>query len=72
MNNTYSIGVEHYSELGQIRHIGPLNQQSQQTFAVVDFKRKGKDFNFGIGRGWNDFSERWVIKGIVSFPFGNK
>jgi hypothetical protein len=69
---TYSIGIEHYSELGQLRHIGPLNQQSQQTFAVVDFKRKGKDFNLGIGRGWNDFSERWVIKGIVSFPFGEK
>lgn len=66
----YSIGIEHYGDLGQFRHIGPLIQQSQQTFAVVDFKAKGKAFNIGIGRGWNDFSERWVIKTIVSFPFG--
>jgi len=66
---TYSVGIEHYGELGQLRHIGPLNQQSQQTFAVVDFKAKGMDFNVGIGRGWNDFSERWVLKTVVSFPF---
>jgi hypothetical protein len=68
---SYSVGIEQYSELGQLRHFGPLNQLSQQPFAVVDFKSKGYDFNVGLGRGWNDFSERWVLKAIVSFPFGN-
>ena len=53
---SYSIGIEQYSELGQLRQIGPLNQQSQQTFAVVDFKHGDKDFNIGVGRGWNDYS----------------
>lgn len=66
----YSIGIEHYGELGQIRHIGPLNQKSQQTFAVVDLRVKDYDINIGIGRGWNDFSERWVLKTVVSFPLG--
>ena len=66
----YSVGVEHYGDLGQLRHIGALNRQSQQTFAVVDFNAKDMDFNIGLGRGWNDFSERWVLKTVVSFPFG--
>jgi len=61
-----SIGIEQYSDLGTTRKIGSLNQQSQQTFAVVDFKRKGWDFNIGVGRGWNDFSEKWVVKTIIA------
>src|SRR5712692_9188399 len=71
LDSGYSIGIEQYSDLGTTRKIGPLNQQSQQTFAVVDFKRKGWDFNIGIGRGWNDFSERWVVKTVIAFPFGD-
>jgi len=70
VDQRYSIGIEHYGDLGPLRHVGPLNRQSQQTFAVVDFKAKEMDFNIGIGRGWNDFSERWVVKTFVSFPLG--
>ena len=70
-DNGYSIGMEHYGDLGQFHHIGPLNRQSQQTFAVVDFKAKEMGVNLGVGRGWNDYSERWVFKAVVSFPFGN-
>lgn len=70
VDQKYSVGVEHYGGLGQLRDIGPLNKQSQQTFAVIDFKARDTDFNVGIGHGWNDYSERWVLKAIVSFPFG--
>lgn len=71
LDSGYSIGIEQYSDLGTTRKIGPLNQQSQQTFAVVDFKRKDWDFNIGVGRGWNDFSEKWVVKTIIGFSFGD-
>jgi len=67
----YSVGIEQYSDLGNTHKIGPLNQQSQQTFAVVDIKRKDWDVNIGVGRGWNDFSERWVVKAIIGFPLGH-
>ena len=67
----YNIGLEHYGNLGQLHHIGPLNRQSQQTFAVVDFKAQEMAVNVGVGRGWNDYSDRWVIKAVVSFAFGN-
>jgi hypothetical protein len=63
-----SIGIEQYDDVGTTRKIGNLNQQSQQTFGVMDFKRKGWDFNLGLGHGWNDFSERWVVKAIIGFP----
>ena len=36
----YAVGIEQYSDLGNTHKIGPLNQQSQQTFATVDFKRR--------------------------------
>lgn len=62
------LGIEHYGDLGRLRHAGRLNQQSQQTFAVVDFKRKGIDVNVGIGRGWTLHSDRWTAKAIVSLP----
>jgi len=71
MAQGYSLGLEHYGDLGQSHNFGTLNQQSQQTFAVVDFKARGMEFNIGIGRGWNDESERWVLKSVLSFPFGN-
>ena len=69
---SYSLGLEYYGDLGQLRHIGPLSQQSQQLFAVVDFKHKGWTFNVGAGRGLNAFSEPWVIKAIFGFPFGEQ
>ena len=68
LDSNYAIGIEQYSDLGTIRRIGPLSQQSQQTFAVADFKRRAWDFNVGIGRGWNDVSEKWVVKAIIGFP----
>lgn len=67
----FSVGVEQYSELGTLGHLGPLGQLSQQTFAVADFHRNGWDFNVGLGRGWNDASEKWTIKAIVGFPIGD-
>jgi hypothetical protein len=66
-----SIGIEQYNDLGTTREIGRLSQRSQQTFCVLDFQRKDWNFNVGLGRGWNDYSDRWVVKAIVEFPFGN-
>ena len=66
----YSLGVEHYGDLGQLHQVGPLNKQSQQTFAVIDFKAKEASINLGVGRGWTDVAERWVAKAVLSFSFG--
>jgi hypothetical protein len=68
---SYSIGLEYYGDLGELRHIGPLSQESQMLFAVVDFKHKGWTFNVGVGRGLNEFSEPWVLKAVFGLPFGD-
>jgi hypothetical protein len=65
-----SIGIEQYNDLGTTREIGRLNQRGQQTFCVLDFQRKNWNFNVGLGRGWNDYSDKWVVKAIIEFPFG--
>ena len=67
----YRFGIEHFGEFGQLGHLGPLNQQSQQTFAVIDFKSQHVDVGVGVGRGWNAYSQRWLVKTTISFPISN-
>ena len=67
----YRVGIEHFGDLGQLGHSGPLNQQSQQTFAVIDFKSQHVDVGIGVGRGWNANSQRWLLKTTISFPISN-
>ncbi len=69
IDDGYRVGIEHYGDLGEGRRIGPLNKESQLTFAVLDFSRKHWDVNIGVGRGWNDASEQWVLKANVGIPF---
>jgi hypothetical protein len=58
-----ALGVEYYAELGRLSNFAPQSQQSHTLFLVVDAHR----FNFGIGRGLNGASDRWTVKGIISF-----
>lgn len=67
----YRVGIEHFGELGPLGRLGPLNQQSQQTFAVIDFKSQHVDVGIGVGRGWNANSQRWLLKTTISFPLSN-
>ena len=67
----YQLGVESYNELGELRHPGQLNQQSQTLYGVVDANIRGWDINFGVGRGFTSASDRWLMKAVVSVPFGN-
>jgi hypothetical protein len=69
----FQIGFESYNELGELGRLGSLNlgQLSQTLYAVIDATVGGWDINFGLGRGWTSDSDRWVIKAVVSVPFGN-
>lgn len=65
----YSVGFESYNGMGSINRQVSTNQQIQELFAVVDTSVDGWDFNFGIGRGFSTFSDKWVAKAIVGVPF---
>jgi hypothetical protein len=69
VHDTFAIGIEQYSDLGAASSatFGPLSGET--TFAVVDYAGEGWGLNFGVGRGWTDSVDTWVVKAIVGFDF---
>jgi hypothetical protein len=63
------IGLEYYSDYGKIGNILPLQQQSQQLFAVTDFKVNVIDVELGAGYGFTSGSDRFVLKAIIGYDF---
>ena len=68
------IGLEYYSDFGRIGDFLPLKKQSQQLFAVADFKVDKIDVQLGAGYGFTTGSDRFVLKAIIgyAFPVSNK
>ncbi|SDJ03047.1 MULTISPECIES: hypothetical protein [Bradyrhizobium] len=65
----FSIGLEHYADLGEIGNFRKLSDQQHTLFAVTDFKLGVFDVNFGVGYGLTAASDRLVIKTIVGYAF---
>jgi hypothetical protein len=63
------IGLEYYADFGKIGDFLPLQQQSQQLFAVTDFKVSTVDVELGAGYGFTPGSDRFVLKAIVGYAF---
>ena len=63
------IGLEYYADFGKIGDFLPLKQQSQQLFAVTDFKVNKIDVEFGTGFGFTPGSDRLIVKAIFSYAF---
>ena len=63
------IGLEYYADFGKIGDFLPLKQQSQQLFAVTDFKVNKIDVDFGTGFGFTPGSDRFIVKAIFSYAF---
>jgi len=63
------IGLEYYSDFGKIGDFLPLQKQSQQLFAVTDFKVEKIDVELGAGYGFTMGSDRFVLKAIIGYAF---
>ena len=63
------IGLEYYADFGKIGDFLPPKQQSQQLFAVTDFKVNKIDVDFGTGFGFTPGSDRFIVKAIFSYAF---
>jgi len=63
------IGVEYYADYGKIGDFLPAEQQSQQVFAVTDFKVNKVDVELGAGYGLTSGSDRFVLKAILGYAF---
>lgn len=65
-----ALGVEHYTELGQLRNPTYGPGSGQTTYAVIEFEtRHGFDVHFGIGHGWTDPVDKRVFKAMIGLPF---
>ncbi|MGD0024468.1 MAG: hypothetical protein ABSC37_07555 [Xanthobacteraceae bacterium] len=63
------IGIEYYADFGKIGDFLPAEQQSQQLFAVTDFKVNTVDVELGAGYGLTSGSDRFVVKAILGYAF---
>ena len=63
------IGLEYYADFGKIGDFLPLKQQSQQLFAVTDFKVDKIDVQLGTGFGFTPGSDRFIVKAIFGYAF---
>jgi hypothetical protein len=63
------IGLEYSSDYGKIGNILPLQQQSQQLYAVTDFKVKDVDVELGAGYGFTPGSDCLIFKAIIGYAF---
>lgn len=63
-----ALGVEYYVDLGPVTELQPYARQSHMLFLAVDVDRKPWAFNFGVGRGFGDDTDRWTVKAIIEVP----
>lgn len=63
------VGMEYYGEYGPLNHMLPASERSHYLYAVMDVASRGLDINFGIGRGFINAEDQWVIKAILAIPF---
>lgn len=65
LNETLSVGIEYYTELGPMQYFLPFNEQQHNIYGVVDFKVGRFDVNAGVGYGLTPGSDRLMAKVII-------
>ncbi len=69
LDESVQLGVEYYGTYGPWNHLLPPSQRAHTFYAVLDSEFAGVDANFGIGRGFVQAGDRWVLKGILEWVF---
>ena len=69
LNDRWTVGVEHFANLGPLGTILPWHQQMQTLYAVADTKFKGFEFSFGIGYGLTNASRGLAVKTSIGKDF---
>jgi hypothetical protein len=62
ISNNWTVGIEHFANLGPLGYILPWNQEMQTTYAVAETKFKGLEMSFGIGYGLTNASRGLAVK----------
>jgi hypothetical protein len=64
-----AMGLEYYSDRGEIGRTLPWNAQDNKIFVVLDYQAKPFAVSFGIGHGLTDAAEKTILKAIWELPF---
>jgi hypothetical protein len=70
VTNWVALGLEYYSDVGEVTQIDPWGLQTRMLFVAADVDSKPWIFNFGIGRGFGEKSDAWTVKFIFEIPLG--
>lgn len=70
LDDTTSIGLENYNSFGPVEHMTAFDRNDQEVFAVVDKTFGGWDLNFGVGWGYGDPEDNFIVKAIIGIPIG--
>jgi hypothetical protein len=62
INETWTVGVETYSDFGQFRSMLPWKQQSQNVWLVGDYSGNPISVEFGAGFGLTPASDSFALK----------
>jgi hypothetical protein len=63
-------GLEYYGAYGPINNFDPLQEQQQQLFPVIDVDFGPQwEFNFGVGFGLTNSTDRLIVKCILGRRF---
>ena len=65
-----SIGIETYNALGTTQSLGRFSEGDHQTFLVVDKGFGRWDLNIGVGYGYGQPEDRWIVKAVIGVPIG--
>jgi hypothetical protein len=64
------VGIEHYADFGPVNHFSSGSEQSHTTYIVSDISLDSYRLHIGIGHGWTEPSDEWMLKFILGgIPF---
>jgi len=71
LSDTLSLGIENYNSFGELEHLSAFDRNDQQVFAVIDKTfANGWNLNFGVGWGYGEPEDNFIVKAIVGVPLG--
>ena len=71
LSNSLSLGIENYNSFGELKHPSAFDRNDQQVFAVIDKAfHNGWDLNFGVGWGYGQPVDNFIVKAILGVPIG--
>ena len=68
ISSKLAIGIENYTGIGELHHLGQFSSSEQSTYLTADTSIGKWDLNLGIGHGYGSNPDRWGAKAIVSVP----